>query len=1034
MLDRIIRFSLNNKYFILFSFLLLIFFGVRTTSQMDIDVFPDLTAPTVVVMTDCHGLTSEEVERLVSFPIETAMNGATGVRRVRSTSSQGFSFVWVEFDWGSDVFKARQVVSEKLMTIATQIPEEVGQPMLAPQASVMGEIFFVGLQADSTSLMDLRTIAEWQVQPLLLATNGVAQVTIIGGDYKQFQVVVDPYKMGYYHVTMDELINTCKSMSNNSSGNVIREFGNEYAVRGIARSNDLEELSHTFVKMVDNQPVYLGDVAQVQIGAAVKMGYGSCNAKPAIVLSISKQPSANTLAVTEQIEKNLASLEKSLPADVKLDTHIFRQADFIETAVNNVVRALLEGSVLVIIILILFLGNFRTTLISLLAIPISLLASVITLKLLGLTINTMSLGGMAIAIGSLVDDAIIDVENVYKRLRENRLKSPEEQQSSFDIVFHASSEIRTSILNATLIIMVSFLPLFFLSGMEGRMLKPLGISFLVSLFMSLIVAMTLTPLLSKMLLANEKFLTKNQEDKWLTRTLKRHYLHSLQLAFKHSKIVIATVAVLLISAITICFTLGRSFLPEFNEGSLTLSVVTQPGTALDESNLLGNMVEQTLLEIPEVTSTCRRTGRGELDEHSQATNSAEIEVNFNLSERPREEFVAEVRQKLAAIPGIASTVGQPLGHRIDHMISGTKANVAIKIFGTDLNNMYTTGMQIQNIISQIDGVVDANVEQQVEVPQLQIKPQRDLMAQYGITMEQFHEFVNTVLGGAKLGDIYENSCRYDLIVRLDSTYIQSIDNLKTLLIDTYDGKKVPLEQIAEITSTVGPNSISRENAQRKVVVSANIAGRDLRGAVREMQEKIEQQISLPEGSRIEYGGQFESEAAASRMLFITFCLALVIILLLLFREFKNLKLAVIILLNLPLALIGGAFAIRFTSGILSIPAIIGFISLFGITTRNSILLISNYLRLQKQELEIDEVVVRGSTDRLNAILMTALTSTLALIPMAMNGEMSGNEIQSPMAIVILGGLITSTILNIYVMPIIYRWLCKKNWIKIDENE
>lgn len=1034
MLDKIIKFSLNNKYFILLGFLLLTFFGIRITSQMDIDVFPDLTAPTVVVMTDCHGLTSEEVEQLVSFPIETAMNGATGVRRVRSTSSQGFSFVWVEFDWGSDVFKARQIVSEKLMTIASQIPDAVEQPILAPQSSVMGEIFFVGLQADSTSMMDLRTIAEWEVQPLLLSTNGVAQVTIIGGDYKQFQVLADPYKMTRYQITLNELINTCKSISNNSSGSVVREYGNEYAVRGIARTANVEELSRTFIKMVNGQPVCVGDVANVQIGSAVKMGYGSDNAKPAIVMSISKQPSANTLKVTEQIEKNLASLEKSLPADVKMDTHIFRQADFIETSVNNVTRALIEGSILVIIILILFLGNFRTTIISLLAIPISLLATIITLKLLGLTINTMSLGGMAIAIGSLVDDAIIDVENVYKRLRENRLKPIEKQDSSFNVVFHASSEIRSSILNATMIIMVSFLPLFFLSGMEGRMLKPLGISFLISLFMSLIVAMTLTPLLSKMLLTNEQFLDKNQEDKALTKGLRTCYLKSLHWALGHQRGIVVTVGALLIAAVVTFFTLGHSFLPEFNEGSLTLAVVTQPGTSLDESNHLGNMVEETLLSIPEVTTTCRRTGRGELDEHSQATNSAEIEVNFDLQDRPREEFVADVRAKLTSIPGIAATVGQPLGHRIDHMISGTKANVAIKIFGTDLNNMYITGNQIKNTISNINGVVDVNVEQQVEVPQLQIRAQRDMLAKYGISIEQFNEFVNVALGGEKVCDIYENSRRFDLIVRLDSNYLQTMDNIKSSLINTYDGKFVPLEQVAEIVSTVGPNSISRENAQRKVVVSTNISGRDMRSAVEEIQENINEKVVLPEGCRIEYGGQFESEEAASRMLFITFCLALIVILLLLFREFKNLKLAVIILLNLPLALIGGAFAIRITSGILSIPAIIGFISLFGIATRNGILLISKYLQLQSQGLTIDEVVVRGSVDRLNAIMMTALTSALALIPMAINGDLSGNEIQSPMAIVILGGLITSTTLNVYLMPIVYRWFSNKNLLKSESYE
>ena len=996
---------------------------------MDVDVFPDLTAPTVVVLTDCHGLTSEEVERLVSYPIETAMNGATGVRRVRSTSSQGFSFVWVEFDWGTDVFRARQVVSEKLVALEGQIPDKVGQPLLAPQASVMGEIFFVGLRADSTSMMDLRNLAEWQVQPLILATDGVANVTIIGGDYKQYQVVADPYKMAAYHVTMDELVSACATMSDNSSGGVVREFGNEYAVRGVARTAHPDEMARSLIKQVDGKPVCVGDVAKVTVAPAVKYGYGSENAEPAVVMSVTKQPGANTLEVTREIERNLTELKKTLPSDVQVDTHIFRQADFIQTSISNVERALLEGSILVVIVLFLFLGNFRTTLISLLAIPMSLLATVIALKLLGLNINTMSLGGMAIAVGSLVDDAIIDVENVYKRLRQNRLLPDGERKSSFDVVFHASSEIRTSILNATFIIMVSFLPLFFLSGMEGRMLKPLGIAFLVSLFMSLIVAMTLTPLLSKMLLSNEKFLSKNQEDKWLSRNLRKQYERSLEWTLRRGKWVLGAVIALFVVSVGLFFTFGRSFLPEFNEGSLTLSVVTQPGTSLDENNEIGNLVEKKLLEIPEVKTTCRRTGRGELDEHSQATNSAEIEVNFDLKDRSKDEFVSEVRTKLAAIPGIAATVGQPLGHRIDHMISGTRANIAIKVFGNDLNDMYVIGNQIKSTISDVEGLVDVNVEQQVEVPQIQIRADRDKLAWYGITVEEFNHFVDVTLGREKLCDIYEGPRRYDLVLCMDSVYTQSVEGLKDVLIDSKEGTKVPLSQVADIVSVSGPGSINRENGQRKLVVSANVSGRDLLGVVKDIQSAVDKEVALPEGCRIEYGGQFESEAAASRMLLLTSGLAIVVILLLLFREFQDFKLAAVILLNLPLALIGGVFAIRLSSGILSIPAIIGFISLFGIATRNGILLISNYLRLQQSGLSVAETVRYGSADRLNAILMTAITGALALIPMVVNGDMPGNEIQCPLATVIIGGLVTSTILNVYIVPIVYSMLYDKKSVE-----
>jgi CzcA family heavy metal efflux pump len=1007
----------------------LIAVGMRTASNMDVDVFPDLTAPTVVVMTDAHGMASEEVERLVTFPIETAVNGATDVRRVRSSSAQGFSFVWVEFDWGTDIFKARQIVNEKLITVTSQMPLGVGQPTLAPQSSVMGEMFFIGIQADSTSLMDLRTIADWNIKPLLLATSGVSQVTIIGGDYKQYQILANPHKMKYYNVSMSELAQVCKGISQNSSGGVVRQYGNEYVVRGMARTSDLQTLSSSYIKSNNGKPVRIYDVAEIIIGSGVKMGYASENGKPSVILSISKQPNANTVDLTERIESNLTALQKTLPPDVKLDTKIFRQADFIETSVNNVKNALIEGSIFVIIILFLFLGNIRTTAISLIAIPISLLGAIIVMKLLGLNINTMSLGGMAIAVGALVDDAIIDVENVYKRLRQNRLKPLEEKQSSFTVVYEASKEIRASILNATLIIIVAFIPLFFLSGMEGRMLIPLGISFVVSLFISLIVAMTLTPLLCKMLLSNDKYLAKNEKDKWLTRKLSHYYQKSFVWALKHKRIVLFSSLGLFAIALFLYSTMGRSFLPEFNEGSLTLSTVCKPGTSLEESNKLGNLIESELLSIPEVSSTARRTGRGELDEHSQTVNSSEIDVNFSLKDRSRDEFMSDVRKKIAGIPGIAVTVGQPLGHRIDHMLSGTRANIAIKVFGSDLDKMFTIGNEIKGAVNGIEGLVDVNVDQQVEVPQILIRANREMLAQYGITIEKFNEFIDISFGGEKISDIYEGQRRFDLVLRLDKDYTETIDGIRSALIDTYDGKKVPLEQVAEIVSVSGPSKISRENVQRKVVVSANVSGRGLRSVVEEIQQNVKDKIVLPEGYRIEYGGQFESEANASKTLLLTSILAFMIIFLLLFQEFKNFKLAGIILLNLPLALIGGVFAIYFTSGVLSIPAIIGFITLFGIATRNGILLISNYQRLQNQGVSLHDTVVAGSSDRLNAILMTALTAALALIPLALKGDLSGNEIQSPMAKVILGGLITSTLLNIYIVPIVYSILNKRGIIK-----
>ena len=1019
MLNSIIKFSLSNKYLILLCSVVLVVFGVKTATKMDVDVFPDLTAPTVVVMTDAQGMASEEVEKLVTFPIESAVNGANDVRRVRSNSSQGYSCVWVEFDWGTDIFKARQIVSEKLISVSSQMPLGVGQPVLAPQSSVMGEILFVGLQSDSTSMMDLRTIAEWHVKPLILATGGVSQVTIIGGDYKQYQVLANPPKMNFYHVSMSELAEACKGISQNSTGGVLREYGNEYVVRGMARSANVDELGSTFVKSNNGKPVRIADVAEVTIGGAPTMGYASGNAKPAIIISISKQPNANTLDVTQRIEKNLEDLKQTLPADVTLDTKIFRQADFIETSVKNVESALLEGAFFVVLILILFLGSFRTTLISLLAIPLSLLGTIVVLHFLGLNINTMSLGGMAIAIGSLVDDAIIDVENVYKRLRQNYAKPVNERESSFTVVFEASKEIRASIFNATIIIIVAFLPLFFLSGMEGRMLQPLGIAFVVSLFVSLVIAMTLTPLLSKMMLSNEAYLSKKEHENRLVRTLTSSYQKSLEWALQHKKAVLIPILSLFVFALFLFSGFGRSFLPEFNEGALTLSVVTKPGISLEENNRLGNLVETELLAIPEVESTARRTGRGELDEHSQTTNSAEIDVNFTLHSRSQAEFLAEVRSTLSHIPGIAFTVGQPLGHRIDHMLSGTKANIAIKLFGTDLNKLFAIGNEIKASIVGVEGLVDVNVDQQVEIPQIQIRAKRDMLAQYGITIAQFNEFVNIAFGGEKLADIYEGQRSFDLVLRLNSDYTQTLEGIKSALIDTDNGKKVPLEQVAEIVSVSGPSSISRENVQRKIVISANIAERDLRSVVEDVQNQISQKITLPEGYSIQYGGQFESEAAASKTLMLTSLFALLVIFLLLYQEFKDFSLAGIILLNLPLALIGGVFAIWVTSGVLSIPAIIGFITLFGIATRNGILLVSNYQRLRLSGVSLHDTVTKGSADRLNAIVMTALTAALALIPLALRGDLSGNEIQSPMAKVILGGLLTSTILNVYIVPIVY---------------
>lgn len=1023
-IDNIIRFSLKNRLVILLGSVLLIIGGIYSSGKMDVDVFPDLTAPTVVIMTDAQGMATEEVERLVTFPIETAVNGATNVRRVRSASSYGYSFVWTEFDWGMDIFKARQIVSEKMVALGESLPEGI-TPIIAPQSSIMGEILFIGMQADSTSMMDLRTLADWVVKPAILATGGVSQVTIIGGDLKQYQIFADPQKMHAYGVTMSELEAVGRSMSTNSTGGVVRDYGNEYAIRGIARTTDLEELGSTLVKMNNGKPVLLSDVADVVIGSAIKMGYASRNATPAVILSVSKQPNINTLNVTRKIEANLKEIQKSLPADVKLDSHIFRQADFIERSVSNVGRALLEGAIFVIVVLFIFLNSFRTTVISVIAIPLSLLGTLVVLYLLGLDINTMTLGGMCIAIGSLVDDAIIDVENVYKRLRQNHKKPKAEREPVFTVVFDASKEIRASILNATFIVMVAFVPLFFLSGMEGRMLKPLGIAYIISLFMSLVTAMTVTPLLCKMILSGEKYLKKNEKDSWITRKLSAGYFKTLSWVLGNKKKVVAFTVVLFVGAIVIFSRMGQSFLPEFNEGSAVISAVVKPGVSLDVNNEIGSMIERSLLEIPEVISTARRTGRGELDEHSQSTNGAEIDVNFKLDKRSREELFNEMRERLAGIPGIATTIGQPLGHRIDHMLSGTRANIAIKIFGTELSRLIMLGNRIESVIEKIDGVVDVSVEQQTETPQLQIRANRGALSRYGISIEEFNRFIELAFSGEQLSEIYQGQRSFGVVLRLDKRYTSSIDAIKDALIDTGFGGKVPLSEVAEIVSAGGPSSISRENVQRKLVVSANVSGRDLKGAVEEIRSEIEKSTTLPEGYRIEYGGQFESAQSATRTLLIATIVSLLVIFLLLFGEFQSVSLSAIVLLNLPLALIGGVLAIFFTTSIVSIPSIIGFITLFGIATRNGILLISKYKQLQEKQTPLHETVLNGSIDRLNPILMTALTSALALIPLILSGDKPGNEIQSPMAVVVLGGLLTSTLLNIYLMPIVYEWFAQR---------
>lgn len=1020
LLNGIIRFSLNNRMMILVIAALCLVAGIYSTMHTEVDVFPDLNAPTVVVMTEAEGMAPEEVERLVTFPIETAVNGATNVRRVRSSSATGFSIVNIEFDWGTDIYKARQIVSEKIAMVGADLPENVGNPTLGPQASILGELMIIGLTADTTSMQDLRTIADWTIRPRLLSTGGVAQVAVMGGDIKEYQILMDPGKMRRHGVSMDEVIYAVKGMNQNASGGTLYEYGNEYIVRGLLSTNDIDELKKAVVRTSENGlPITLDAIADVRIGPKTPvLGVASNDGKPAVLLTVTKQPNTNTLALTGRLDNALDELKANLPADVKINSQIFRQSRFIDSSIDNVKKSLIEGAIFVIIVLFIFLMNWRTTIISLISIPLSIVFSLLAIRWMGLTINTMSLGGIAIAIGSLVDDSIVDVENVFKRLRQNREKPENERESVIKVVYEASKEVRMPMLNSTLIIIASFLPLFFLSGMEGRMLKPLGITFIISLMASTLVALTVTPVLSSFLLGSQNS-DKTGKEPTLVRWLKKYYEKALNWSVGHKKSLLFGVGALLAAAVVMFFTLGGSFLPAFNEGSFTISISTVPGISLEESDRMGRTAEELLLSIPEIKTVGRKTGRAELDEHAFGVNSSEFECPFELGKKTRKQLTEEVRRKLAVLPGVNIEIGGPISHRIDAMLSGTKANIAIKLFGSDLNKMYEIGQKIKTSISGVEGIADINVEQQVERPELNITPKREMLARYGISLPEFAEVVRVMMEGEVVSTVYEGNRSFDLTLKVNDDARSSIERISDLTIDTGDGKKVPLSYVADIKSSAGPNTINRENVSRKLVVSCNATGGELAKAVGAIREKIAENIELPEGYHIEYGGQFESEERASKTIALVSIFSIFIIFMLLYGEFKNISQSLVVLLNLPLALIGGVFAIFFTDGILSIPAIIGFISLFGIATRNGMLLIDRYNVLASEGHSREEAVMIGSLDRLNPILMTAITSALALLPLALGGDLPGNEIQSPMAKVILGGLFSSTLLNGFVVPVIY---------------
>ena len=1027
MLNKIIDASLKNRWVVLFLALAISVAGSVIAWEMDVDVFPDLTAPTVTVLTEAHGMASEEVERLVSYQIESALNGAPNVRRIRSSSAMGISIVWAEFEWGTEIYRARQIVSEKLTQVGETLPPGIGSPVLAPVSSIMGEIMLLSVTSDSISPMELRTLSDWTIRKRLLSVGGVSQVIVIGGEYKQYQVLASPEQMRYFGITFAELEEAVAGANVNASGGFLNEYGNQYIIRGEGKTTALDELGQAVIKVVDQTPISIADVARLTVGSAPKIGDGAMNGEEAVILTVLKQPETNTLELTERIDRELADMQAQLPTGVKINTRIFRQSDFIQASIDNLQKTLLEGAFFVTLVLFLFLLNYRTTLISLLAIPLSLFVTIIVLKLLGLTINTMSLGGMAIAIGVLVDDAIIDVENIYKRLRENARKPEAERVPVIRVVYLASKEIRNSIMIATLIIIIAFIPLFFLSGMEGRLLRPLGIAFVTAVLTSLLVAVTLTPVLSSYLLANRDRLLKQSEGSVVERWLSRRYRWTLQRVLKMPKAVLGATLVLFVVALLMMTGLGRSFLPEFNEGSLVVSVVTPPGISLEESDKTGTRVEQILLSMPEINVTSRRTGRAELDEHAQGVNASEIDAPFVVEDRSEEAFLSELREKLSLVPGANITIGQPIAHRIDHMLSGTRANIAIKIFGPDLGRLFGLGNQIKTQIQEVDGLVDLNVEQQIDVPQLRIKPKRTLLAKYGIRMQELMNFVDVAFAGETVAQVHEGQQSFDLVLRYEEASRGSLESIRNAAMDTYDGTKIPLYYVAEVSVTGSPFNINREDVQRKVVVSANVSGRDLRGVVNDIQQRIAGTIELPQEYRLEYGGQFESEANASQLLLLASGAAIVIIFLLLYLEFRDLTLSGIVLLNLPLALIGGVIIVFFTSGIVSIASTIGFISLFGIATRNGILLISHYQSLLAEGKGLYDTLIQGSLDRLNPILMTAFTTGLALIPLALAEGEAGNEIQSPMAVVILGGLLSATLLNLAVIPAVFYLLYRKKY-------
>ena len=1020
MIATIIRSSLANRLFVLVAAGLLLLWGGWQTSRMPVDIFPDLTAPSVVVVAEAHGMSPTEVENLVTFPIETAVNGSPGVRRVRSISSVGLAVITVEFAWGTDILQARQIVAEKLQVARASLPPDLPPPQMTPAASVMGEIMFIALTSEVHGGTELKSTADWVLRRRILAVPGVAEVLTIGGEEKQYQVTLVPERLASYRITMDEVLRRLRETNQNAPAGFYKEGGQEYLIQGVGRIQTVDDIGETVVAMRAGQAVLVRHLGEVAIGAGIKRGTAAHNGKPAVILAIQKQPGANTLELTERLDETFATLQASLPQGMKIEDHIFRQADFIDRAISNLLTVLLDGAILVFAIVFVFLVSARATAVTLIALPLSLMTAIIIMQAMGATLNTMTLGGLAIALGALVDDAIIVVENIMRRLKENVVLPPSEQRHNSEVVFAATREIQGSIVFATLIIMLVFVPIFFLSGVEGRLLAPLGFAYVIALAASLLVAITVTPVLAVIFLPKANGVIAHQEPKWLT-LMKEHYAAALGKVVMHWKLIgVFASAALLLAIIGLGFA-GRAFLPDFNEGSLTVNISTLPGTSLEESDRLGQRVEAVMLSHPEVVATARRTGRAPADPHAQEIHASEIEASLALKDRNKEELLAALRTDLASIPGLNVVIGQPISHRIDHMLSGTRANIAVKIFGPDLYELRRIGELVKTQAKGVEGAVDVAMDQQADIPFVLVKFRRDAIAQHGLSIREVSDAVETAFAGLEVSRVMEGQASFNLIVRFDPNVRESVEAISSTLITTASGARLPLSALAEVRKDRGPNLVSRESVQRKIVVMANVAGRDLASVVADIRSKVDANVKLPTGYHIEYGGQFESAAEATKVLSILSALVLVGIFMLLYLAFHSARDAAVVMINLPLALIGGVLGMFVSGGIMSVATLIGFITLFGIATRNGVMMIAHIRHLHETEplLKPVELVVRGATERLVPILMTALAAGLALVPLALAAGEPGSEIQSPMAIVILFGLFSSTLLNMIVVPALY---------------